>query len=101
MTLATLLSSILAQSFQPGWRTGGGLFGAIVTDRLGKHRSPGGVDCHAISVNDEAQGLTEILQKMEAVSDLNCVRRAAASGFGVDAGAVACDHLDPWVAAQP
>ncbi len=98
MTLATLLSSILAQSFQPGWRTDGGLFGAI---GFVKHRPPGGVDCHAIAVADKAQGLAEILQKMEAVRDLNRIGRAATSAFGVDAGAVACDHLDAWVAAQP
>ncbi|MQW86404.1 hypothetical protein [Sinorhizobium saheli] len=86
MTLVTLISSILPQSFQPGWRTGGGLFGAIVTNRLGKHRPSGGVEGHTIAVDHEPQGLAEILQKMEAVSDLNCVRRAATSAFGVDAG---------------
>ncbi|MDK1493918.1 hypothetical protein QN219_28430 [Sinorhizobium sp. 7-81] len=31
MTLAALISSILAQSFQPGWRTDGDVFGAIIT----------------------------------------------------------------------
>ncbi|TCU31307.1 hypothetical protein [Rhizobium azibense] len=71
MTLATLISSILSQSFQPGWCTDDGVFGAIVTDSFGKHRLSGGVDSHAIAVDDKPQGLAEILQKTEAVSDLN------------------------------
>ncbi|MFQ6164087.1 hypothetical protein [Sinorhizobium meliloti] len=60
MTLAALISSILAQSFQPGWRTDSGLFGVIVIDSSGNNRLSGGVDSHAIAVDDKTQGLTEI-----------------------------------------
>lgn len=99
MVLATLIPSILAQSFQAGWRTDGGVFSVIVTDGFGKHRLSGSGDSHAIAIDDKTQDLAEILQKMEAVSDLNCIRRAVTSALGVDAGAVSCDHLDARVAA--
>ncbi len=56
MTLAALISSILAQSFQPGWRTDSGLFGVIVIDSSGNIAFPAAFDSHAIAVDDKTQG---------------------------------------------
>ena len=43
----------------------------------------------------------QVLQQVEAVRDLHRPRRAAAGALGVGAGAVAGDHVDAGVLAQP
>ena len=47
------------------------------------------------------QHLGQVLQQVEAVSDLHRRRRTAARALSISTGAVACDHRDTRMRAQP
>ena len=47
------------------------------------------------------QRLGQVLQQMEAVGDLHRLGRAASRALSVGAGAIAGDHLDTGMRAQP
>ena len=49
----------------------------------------------------QLQRFGQVLEQVEAVSDLHRVRRPAAASRGIGAGAVTGDHLDARVLAQP
>jgi len=55
----------------------------------------------AAAVGSPLQRVAEVAQQVPPISDLLCLGRALAHTLGVDAGAVAGDHLHAWMPAKP
>jgi hypothetical protein len=58
-------------------------------------------DRGVLAIDNGANGITEVAQQVPAVSNLNSIGGSLAHAALVDAGAVACNHLDAWVLPQP
>jgi DNA invertase Pin-like site-specific DNA recombinase len=70
--------------------------------RLGDRFGLGPVlEAAAVSTHDPVDGLGEVLQQVETVSDLDRLRRTKPATFGIPARTVTTNHLSAWVSAQP
>ena len=61
----------------------------------------GALDGAVVPVDDGTDGIAEVTQQVPAIGHLDRFRRALTNSVRVGTGAVACDHLDAGMLAQP
>src|SRR5215216_1154773 len=54
-----------------------------------------------MALEEALEGLTQVLEQMKAVGDLDGMWRPAARAFGILGRPVAADHLHPWMLLEP